>query len=237
MSANPIRLTVKTQTRDDLTAKLRAHGRTKIVEAGTSLYQQSDICTGVYVLIQGLIGLRKLDEDGDTMLVNLVRDGDFFGYGPMQDEGEHETSAEVLKTSEVLFIDLGVFQRLLREIPGLMPRLLRQATRDLTMLENKYLQIATCQAHERLAALLLSFETALNGCLCQGSCSFQLPLLNKDIADLIGIRPETLSRAIGHLKSAGLVEFTGRSVRIPNVAKLCQVGRPARYTEMHGLAA
>jgi hypothetical protein len=48
--------------------------------------------------------------------------------------------------------------------------------------------------------------------------------MNKDIADLIGIRPETLSRAIGQLRSAGLAEMRGHMVHIPSIANLARLG-------------
>jgi CRP-like cAMP-binding protein len=101
--------------------------------------------------------------------------------------------------------------------------LLRQSTRDLAALEDKYLQMVSRQAHERLAALLLSFKGKQERS-DRGSCSFQLPLMNKDLADLMGIRPETLSRAIGQLRSAGLAELRGRIVHIPSIARLAQLG-------------
>jgi CRP-like cAMP-binding protein len=231
----PIKLHTAKQTAEALIAKVRAAGRSKICEAGTILYQQSDDCEGIYWLESGMIGLRKLNEDGSTMLVNLARRGDFVGYGPLLSEGEHLTSAEVLQTGRVIFVDLATATRLMRENPDLPSLLLRQATRELSSLEEKYLQIATCQAHVRLASLLLSFtdrQTTDRG----ETQSFQLPLLNKDLADLLGIRPETLSRAIAQLKSTGLVKLHGRSVCISDVARLGQLGHAGRPAE-HRLAA
>jgi len=213
--------TVRATAKSNLLATIGPMGRAKIVEVGTHLFEQDDECNGVYLLESGLIGLRKLNEDGTTMLVNLARSGDFLGYAPLLTDGEHVAGAEVLQTSRVIFFDLATMRRMIRDIPELIPALLRQATRDLARLEDMHVQMATQQAHVRLAALLLSFNQEAN----RSSCSFTLPLMNKDLADLIGIRPETLSRAIGQLRSAGLAELRGHTVNIPSVANLARLGR------------
>ena len=224
MLAAPLRSSRETASAERLMDQLRAAGRSRIYEPGTSLFEQADACNGVYLIEHGLVGLRKLDEDGSSMLVNLARPGDFVGYSPLLSGEDHDTSAEVLQPSRIAFIDLAAARRLMREHPEFLSTLLRQATRDLKALEDKYLQMATRQAHERLASLLLSLKNFAQNDAARSDCRFELPLMNKDIADLIGIRPETLSRAIGHLRSAGLAELRDHMVHIPSVARLARVG-------------
>jgi CRP-like cAMP-binding protein len=212
----------KPSSHQNILDEVRAKGRSRVVEPGSHLFQQADECRGLYLLDSGLIGLRKLNEDGTTMLVNLVRPGDFMGYGPLLADCDHLTSAEVIRPSRVVFIEIAQVRRMLREMPAFLSLLLKQAARDLNALEDKYLQMATRQAHVRLATLLLSLkDTASNE---PSGCRFELPLMNKDIADLIGIRPETLSRAIGQLRSAGLAEMRDHVVHIPSIAKLASLG-------------
>lgn len=212
----------KSETHQNVMNDVRAAGRARLVSPGTHLFDQADECDGLYLVESGLIGLRKLNEDGTTMLVNLARPGDFVGYGPLLADCDHLASAEVITPSRVVFIEMARVQRMLREMPGFLSLLLKQAARDLNALEDKYLQMATRQAHVRLAALLLSFKE--NAQAERAECRFELPLMNKDIADLIGIRPETLSRAIGQLRSAGLAEMRDHMVHIPSVAKLARLG-------------
>ena len=83
------------------------------------------------------------------------------------------------------------------------------------------MQMSTEQAHRRLARLLLTLK---DSCGVQASkCEFELPLLHKDLADLIGVRPETLSRAIAQLRSSGAVDLQGRKVSMSNPARLARM--------------
>src|SRR5690606_37350059 len=48
----------------------------------------------------------------------------------------------------------------------------------------------------------------------------QLPLAKKDVASLLGITPESLSRQLGILQSAGVITVRGRSIEIHDPSRL-----------------
>lgn len=201
---------------------------TRTYGAGHGLYEQGDAFAGLYRIESGLVGLRKVDENGATILVGLLGAGDFVGYGPLLVEGDHPTSAEVLQPTQIAFVDAKTTRALARDMPTFLPALFRQAIRDLSHLEDRYMQMGTEPAHTRLARLLLTLREHAARRGTSGTTAFQLPILNKDMADLIGIRPETLSRAIAQLRSSGVAEVRGRMVHLPNPSKLARmVGFPA----------
>lgn len=194
---------------------LRSYG------SGHRLYEQGDDFTGLYRIKSGLIGLRKVDENGATMLVGLLGPGDFVGYAPLLVQGTHLTTAEVLRPSELEFICAKTAAALAKESSSFLQTVFCQATRDLTRLENRYLQMNTEQAPRRLARLLLSLKETCD--TRANEADFELPLLHKDMADLIGVRPETLSRAIAQLRSSGVANLQGRRVKLANPARLARM--------------
>lgn len=203
--------------------------------AGHNLYEQGGAFTGLYRIESGLVGLRKVDENGATMLVGLLGPGDFVGYGPFLQHGDHVSSAEVLQPSEITFVDANTVAALVREVPSFLPTLFCQTTRDLSRLEDRYLEMGTQQAHTRLARLLLALRGYAGTDASTRIATFPLPILNKDMADLIGIRPETLSRAISHLRSSGVAELRGRMVHVPNLTNLARMAGAEAFE--HALAA
>lgn len=215
-------------SQDDVVARIKAAGHTRTCGTGESLYDQGDECVGVYYVESGLVGLRKIDEEGASILVSLVRDGDFVGYSTFLTAGEYMSSAEVLQPSRITFIDAAAMRALVSDVPAFSIALMSQATRDLTSLEDKFMQMATRHASARLASVLLTFSETAGTRQGNGACAFRLPILNKDLADLIGIRAETLSRAIGELRKGGLIACKGREVQVPCMAKLARLaGSPA----------
>ena len=47
---------------------------------GEPVYHEGDEPSGIYCVSSGLIGIRKVDAEGDSMLLRLVRPGQTFGY-------------------------------------------------------------------------------------------------------------------------------------------------------------
>jgi len=78
---------------------------------------------------------------------------------------------------------------------------------------------AFTEQDERLLATLASRAARS----AAGSCTFELPILNRELAELIGIRPETLSRAIAQLRTLGLAQLDGRTVHVPSLANLSRI--------------
>ena len=113
-------------------ARLATASRSRVYEAGHSLFEQGDDFTGVYRLESGLVGIRQVDEDGSSMLIQLVQPGDVSLYGPLLSPGEHQCCAEVLQPSRIAFIDAATMRALVRDEAAVAGMLLTQAARELS---------------------------------------------------------------------------------------------------------
>lgn len=205
-------------------ARIDAAGRLRVFEAGDVLFEQGDEFTGLYRVVSGLVGIRIVDEGGHLSLLALAKAGDIVGYCPLLLGGGHVTSAVVLQTSRIAHIEPSSSRTLVRETQDVTAALLRQSTRDLAALQQKHIRMLTQEAHSRLAALLLSLVEDRH---CDGEKSaFVLPLSRQDVADFIGIRAETLSRAIRHLRDLGVAQLNGREVEIPSLSRLRRIADP-----------
>jgi CRP-like cAMP-binding protein len=77
----------------------------------------------------------------------------------------------------------------------------------------------------RLIHLLLILKDRYAENKPDGSLSFELPLLRRDIAALLGTRAESVARAIKELKKDGIANFKGRNVLIPDEGRLLELAR------------
>jgi len=78
---------------------------------------------------------------------------------------------------------------------------------------------------ERLANWILAHDAQIGR-----PGSFKLPIENKALANLLGMRPENLSRAFGELADLG-VKVDGAKVTIVDMAALTQFARPDRLID------
>ena len=105
--------------------------------------------------------------------------------------------------------------------PALGHRFLGRAIKDLEEAEDKFLESVTLSVRARFAHLLLVLKDRYAK-TAEGDKElvFELPLSRQDMAAMIGIRPETLSRTVRQFEEDGIAEFSGRTVRVPDVSSL-----------------
>lgn len=181
--------------------------------AGDIIYHQGADCQGIYRIESGLIGHRAYDAEGNSVLIRLRGPGTFIGYRAYFAETEHLVSAEVLMPARVRFIDGRLLARLLADDPGLQRRFLRVAASDLTETEDRLVRTVTKTAAARVLGILTGLYVHFGEISRAGEPVLELPISRQDLAALVGIVPESLSRAIRRLEHAGIARFDGRCVR------------------------
>jgi CRP/FNR family transcriptional regulator len=72
----------------------------------------------------------------------------------------------------------------------------------------------------RTAHLLLMLKDRFATVTEDGSLSFELPLSRKDMASIVGTRPETIARTIRSLEADGVTRFSGRRVTVHDLDAL-----------------
>jgi len=188
---------------------------------GEVVFHEGDPCHGIYCVESGLIGIRKTDADGNSVLLGrLAEAGSTLGYRPLLAGEDHRASAEVIKESTVCFIGKKAVWELLSHNPNLGLQFLQIATRDLGEAEEEILQLTTLDLRARLVHLLLVFMDHYGTVSSDGVVKLELPLSRPDLAAMVGARPESVSRVIRKIEDDGIAEFSGRMVTIPEVERL-----------------
>ncbi len=104
---------------------------------------------------------------------------------------------------------------LLSRHPELGLKFLHQAARNMREANDIYLRIATSSVRLRLIHFLSKFSET-HGSRGEEELVINIPINRKNIATMIGVRPESLSRTIHQMKNEGIAEFGNKSVRISN---------------------
>ncbi|MGD9507476.1 MAG: Crp/Fnr family transcriptional regulator [Geminicoccaceae bacterium] len=187
---------------------------------GEAIFEQGDPATAVYCVRCGAVTLRHLDSDGNSVTLGLRYPGDLLGQHALLAGGEQRVSAEAIGPTTVCVIDGPAVNDSLARNPELARDMLRRAALELEQAQDSIVRSATLSNRARLITLLLQLlrrhgEPAPDGCF-----HLHLPLPRRDLASMIGIRHETLSRLIARLESEGLARFSGRKVTVPSLPAL-----------------
>lgn len=201
---------------DAVSVLTRGFSRNDLQE-GQSLYQQGSEGNGVFCVSRGLIALRTHHADGSSTLLRLAYPGEIVGFRAFLGNRPHQTEAIALLPSRVCTVARRGANQIIRGNSDVLARL---ATRCIDEIDKNHAQIiasATTQNKQRLKNLML-FLMEKHGEPVGTGFRMRLPLSRSDLADLLGVQPETLSRLIGRLEKDNFFAITGRVVLMTDVA-------------------
>lgn len=124
--------------------------------------------------------------------------------------GAHSYTLLALSSCEALVFAGAGFVQLCSAYPAASRALLAAVLRSLNRSREKTISLGRKTAQERLAGFLIGLAERI-GHATENACLLQLPMSRRDIADSLGLTIETVSRQLGELREAGLVETSGRS--------------------------
>lgn len=206
---------------DETASALLAGGRRRReYGSGEVVFVQGEQNDGVHCVSGGTVGIRRLDDNGNSVLLELAYPGDTIGYRSFLTGSEHKTSAEALGPSVVCHIDRAAITALLAGNPALGLRFLKRSIGELEHAHDIMFRQATLSNRHKLVHLLLVLVQRHGRRHSNGSQSIDLPVSRRDLASMVGTRHETISRIIGRLETDGVAHFSGRQVTIPSVEAL-----------------
>lgn len=189
-------------------------------QPGQVIFYQGNPSLGLYCIEEGTVSLRKLDEHGNSIVVRLYHGGQTLGYRAFFSGGPYSASAEAVTLCRICFVDRASVNHLLQHNPRLGFGFLTHLANDLKQAEEERLQAATLSVRARLAHFLLLLREHYGSSDENGDLSIAIPLSRQDLASMLSIRPETLSRTIKLLEKDGVALFDRQIVRIPDLDSL-----------------
>ncbi len=191
------------------------------VHHGEILVHAGEVTPTLGHLIEGTLGMVRAMPQGKPQLMGLLLPGDVFGQifdGPMPH------AIQALTDAVVLSIDRQDYEAALGSMPMAEQALIVSMIDDLDAARAWILILSSARAVERVAAfleILVQRQHVPGSANPTASVTLRLPLGRKDLARCLGIRPESLSRAIHSLANDGIIEIVTVDIfRIPDPAAL-----------------
>jgi CRP/FNR family transcriptional regulator len=113
-----------------------------------------------------------------------------------------------------------VIRELTHRSPALADRFLQRMAADLEISNDLLLASRALSLRARVAHILFVLKDRFDRVDSEGNIVLTLPLSRRDLARLVGVRPESLSRGIRQLEQAGVAHFEGKQVVIPDLDAL-----------------
>jgi len=201
-------------------ASLDSIKRVITCEPGETLFSQGEPGHGVYCIRSGLIGLRRVDANGNSVLIRLASEGSTVGYRTFLTREAHVNSAEALTACVMCYIARPKVDQMLKENPMLGERFLQHFFDDARETENDYVRSLTMGMRSRFLHLILVFYERFGYRDDDGNAVVDLPVKRGELAELVGVRPESISRLIDQLQTDEIMCFKDRRVQFSDVEEV-----------------
>jgi len=178
-------------------------GRKVHLRPGQTLLWEGDESVLVGNVLEGMLKLSTVTGDGREQIVGIVFPSDFIGR-PFGKDSHHSVTA--LTEARVCVFRRGAFDGFASSHTGIEAALLRRTLDELDRARRWMLLLGRMSATERVASLLLEMVDRL------GSASgtpLLLPLSRQQMADLLGLAIETVSRTMTRFEREGLIALPG----------------------------
>ena len=191
----------------DAFAALSRLGRKRRLARGQVLIWEGEENLFVGTLISGVLKLTAATSDGREQIVGLAWPSDFVGSPFARRTGFRVTA---LSDATLCLFDQGDFEAFVQHEPQLERDLLRRVTEDLDRARGLMLLLGRMTAEERLASLLVDMASRGPRGQQAGTQTLDLPLRRQELADVLGLTIETVSRQLRKLSDAGVISVPNR---------------------------
>jgi CRP/FNR family transcriptional regulator, anaerobic regulatory protein len=203
---------------NDERGKLARIGRHRDVKRGETVMAAGDENVACATLISGALKIASYDKEGTETILSLVHPAGFVGemFAPL---AHHDIVA--LADSRLCVFSRNEYEAAVEAFPALANALLRRSAADLFETRSLVDLLGRRSAETKVAGLIDAFAKAASDSPCHPAKVFELPLSRSEMAGLLGLTIETVSRQLSRLEKQGTLKRQGaRGIEIRDAPAL-----------------
>lgn len=187
-------------------------GPRRALKRGDFLFHSGHRFTSLFAIHTGFLKTQILHEDGREHVTGFQMAGDIVGMDAISSD-VHPCDAIALEDCDICELPYAQLEALSRSLPALHRHLNKLLSREIVRDQNVMMLLGSMRAEERLAAFLLNLSErfAARG---YSASQFQLRMSREEIGSYLGLKLETVSRALSHFQESGLIIVHVKSIHI-----------------------
>lgn len=182
----------------------------KLLQKGETLFRQGEAAKSYFQVVSGEIKMNNYNDDGKEFLQGIFAAGDSFGEPPLLINEKYPANAEALNDVELLVLPKERFFELQRAVPEVAIDISRRLAGRLYYKSIMASEIASQDPEHRLLKLIDYFREHVDP-VAEGE-KYSVRFTRQQLADLTGLRVETVIRAIKTLEKKGEIKIDSRKI-------------------------
>lgn len=182
---------------------------------GETIFEEGGIADHFFVVLDGHVELSVDAGEGRRSTVEIMHRGAIIGEAAVFDGGRHPVGAKVLEGASLLAVPANSFKGKLAGRFDILMAMLSSMSFRLRMLVRQIAELKLKTTAQRLGGFLLSQTDETTG-----GVEIRFPYDKRRVADELGMKPESLSRALAKLARLGVESRPDNGVFVPDIERL-----------------
>ncbi len=182
------------------------------IRRGDTLFRAGDRFDSLYAVRLGFLKSTLISADGHEQVTGFHMAGEIVGLDGISADS-HTCDTTALEDTEVCVIPYERLEEFSTTLPALQNHLRKVMSREIVREHGVMLLLGSMRAEERLAAFLLNLSQRFEARGYSRS-EFVLRMTRAEIGSFLGLKLETVSRALSHFAQDMLIEVDQKHMRI-----------------------
>ena len=175
----------------------------------TIIISEGDDSDSMYVVLSGKVKVYLSDDEGKEIIINILKEGDYFGELALLDESPRSASVMTLEDSKLAVLSKAAFEECLKSNPEIALEVIKGLSARLRNLTDNVKSLALMDVYGRVARTLLDMSETQGGVQV-----IKQKLTQRDIASMVGASREMVSRILKDLSIGGYITIENKTITI-----------------------
>lgn len=187
----------------------------RVYQKKTMLFLEGDSCDRLLIIERGVVKVFKTLESGRELILSLFRTGESVGEVALIDGDLFPASASAQEDTFMLELSRADYLEMGRLFPEALFSTIRDLTQRIRAMTQRVCELGSGGVEARLAQLFLSLSRSVQP--TQKGVMIPFSMSRQELADMIGVRIETVIRAMSQLQKEEVVITQKSGFLLPNL--------------------
>jgi len=186
----------------------------KAYKQGGIIFLQGVKADLMFLIKAGRVKLSKFTEDGNEIIFDIRRGGDFVGENIFSEDVDYPVTATCMEDTFTCGFSKSIFEQLVLKYPNIGLQVIKNMSRRMSWLSSHVESMALTTIVEKLYRSLLNVAEEY-GTKSDRGFILELPFTHEELSFLVGAHRVSITRAMKELKESGKVIQEGKRIILP----------------------
>jgi len=172
-----------------------------------SIFLEGDFLNYVYRIVNGYVKISRIHSSGDEKIFDVLGPGDYIALlAVLQGKNEYVASATAINRVEAIRIKNTEVLKAFQSSEIFKNSCLNCAVTRTILFQNKLFQASNIDTEDKILNALRLLSNRFGSCK-DNYVEMKLPFTKTELANIIGIRRETLSRKLSEMRNKNILQI------------------------------